>query len=402
MARNRAVISTCLLVAAAAAACGDVSTTRPAPASYSLQDALESLRAADYDAAQEQASFLALSEAQAQPRSWLVAAAARQRNKQYASAVRAYRAYLTSCDSTPLREYVLGQVERCEAAAKAPAADKPPSVKLTKQEFDDLSAVGEKTYVESSEHFIIRSKNAKLSMLMARQCEEALQRICQDILRGQEFPHSVEVYVWADQQDFLANNKGAADWAGGSFSITTSGGVATRRIDLRQLEKDGSFSRAMLDRVLPHELCHLTTREYFGDAPCPLFLNEGLAMLAEWQVDNDRLELAGAALSGKEAISLDNLLVRQEEEGKNLPAFYAESLSFTEFLRGRLTPRQFSDFLDHVKGGCTVSDALQRALYISQDDKFMPALAEAWQDHAVSTSQIIRVLKGKIDSVGQP
>ncbi len=50
-------------------------------------------------------------------------------------------------------------------------------------------------------HDTLQENFGKFALLKAR--------ICQDILGGQEFPHSVQVNVWTDAKDFHANASGA-------------------------------------------------------------------------------------------------------------------------------------------------------------------------------------------------
>jgi hypothetical protein len=112
-------------------------------------------------------------------------------------------------------------------------------------------------------------------------------------------------------------------------------------------------------------------------------------------VDNERVVLAGMALAGKAKVLLDDLLIRQRQDAGEPTVFYAESFSFVEFLRQRLTERQFREFLGHVKSGCTVLDALQRALYVAPDDLFPATLSGVWEDHAIQQAQLVRALRGK-------
>lgn len=405
-----------------------------------MQSALALLACGELAAAEAQARKLATDPAAPTPRAFLIAAVACQQQKRYDQAIQAYKDFLSGCSSESLRQYALEQIDMCKAAADGVRAPALPSAALNDQDKFDLSEIGADECAESSQHFVVRSRNAKLSKLVASQAEKSLARICRDVLGGQEFAHNVDVYVWMDPKDFHANAKDAPEWASGSFSISVTSGVASRRIDLTQLDKDGAFSAAMLDSILPHELCHLVTKEYFGDAPYPLFLDEGLATTAQWQVDNDRFVLAGSAVSGKEKIPLEKLLLSTRADIGRLPKdagdkaaaargrpsgarssaagpaagsaaladvsghgpqgtaasiFYAESLSFVQFLKDRLTDRQFSDFLDHVKSGCTIGDALERAMYLPHNEEFLPSVAKAWEEHAVQQAQVIRALRGE-------
>jgi hypothetical protein len=215
------------------------------------------------------------------------------------------------------------------------------------------------------------------------------------ILGGRDDPHYVEINVWADQDDYIAHADDAPEWAGGNFSVQSRHGVTTRRIDLTQRDARGRFAVIMLDRVLPHEMCHLVVHEYFGDAACPLFLNEGLAMLAECEVDNQRVIVAGTTLAGGEPLSLRDLFARERHNMGEPGTFYAASFSFVEFLHSRMTEDQFTEFLAHVKDGCFVCDAIQRALCSPDTPTFPTDLESAWQSHAILQAQITRALAGR-------
>jgi hypothetical protein len=332
----------------------------------------------------------------------MVVGAARQGQRQHASAMRAYRMFLATCASSDVREYALTAIHACQAASNPESArPQAPSKRLSEADRKALAAVEHEVVTESTPHFVVRARNARLAKLLAAEAETSLERICRVILAGQEYPHGVDIYVWTDRKDYLAHAADAPEWSGGSFAIRVRDGVVSRRIDLTQRDEQGRFAVIMFDRVLPHELCHLVVKEFFGDAACPLFLNEGLAMLAESEPDAERLVLAGAALASKVKIALEDLLIRQRDNMGEPPVFYSESFSFIQFLRERMTERQFHEFLDHLKGGCPVADALQRALYVPPDESFTNALTGAWEDHAIQQSQVIRALQGRYELLSE-
>lgn len=391
------------LVLAAVGVCWGVTdepTTRPASAFEenasppTLHDALDLLREADYDGAEAAALPLATDGVLPESRAWLVVASARQRRGDDALAIEAYQQFLSGCDSEALREFANGQIAACRAASGKPKQTAP-SDRLPDEMLEKLADVDDEVHVESTDHFVVRSRNYKLSQLLGREAERALRRICQGLLDGRAFPHSVDIHVWSNRADYRANAPALApEWSDGSFSVTHEDGLVTWRIDLTQLEADGSFSTRMLDRVLPHELCHVVMKDFFGDAPCPLMVNEGVAMLAEWNTDDDRLLLAGSALSGERGIALADLFVLPAEdlEGRQ-EVFYAEAFSFLEFLRGRMTRREFRSFLDQIKAGCTVVEAIERAMYIPRDEPLLPDLTTAWEDYAIAQAQMLNALE---------
>ncbi|MCD6304645.1 MAG: hypothetical protein J7M21_06755 [Planctomycetes bacterium] len=396
MAGNRAYIAVCLL-AAVAGSVGAVALSglsdRPDPRVVAgIQQALDDLAAGRYAQAERLSVALATDGRTPHPRAWIIAATARQRSHRYSQADRAYRLFLASCSSRDLQDYALGQIKQCRSLSRPVQVPTAPSKRLDGAALAELAQVDKREYTESTEHFVVYARNAQLAKIVAGEAEVALDRICRVILAGQEYPHSVTIRIWPDHRAYHTHAADAPDWSGGKFTFSVNDGLVTRRIDLSQRDADGKFATIMIDRVLPHEMCHLVIQEYFGDATCPLFLNEGLAMMAEFEVDTTRLELAGNAIAGKARSSLLRMLVSRRYDLESPAVFYAEAFSFVEFLHERLSTAQFRQFLEYVKDGCTISDALQRALYMPSSETFLERLASAWEDHAVEQSQFLEAL----------
>jgi len=370
-----------------------------APRSYeadttrALQDALAKLHAGQLSQAEADALVLASRSDRSAPRAWLVVASARQKRGKYAGAIRAYQSFLANCTSADLREFASSQIAQCKSHTAGPAEPRvAPSKRLKDEVLVELAKVGKTMLTETTEHFVVHARNARLAKLMATEAESSLRRICGYILCGQAYPHTVTINVWADRKEYAAHARNAPEWAGGSFSLTSEDGVSTRRIDLTQCDAKGRFDTIMLDRVLPHEMCHLVVQEFFGDVQCPLVLNEGLATLAESETDNARVMLAGVALGGQGAAPLDDLFARQRYNMGDPAVFYAKSFTFMEFIRSRMTHAQFREFLSHVKDGCAIGDAIQRALCVPDSEQFVPALGREWQDRTVAQAQFLRAL----------
>ncbi len=387
---NRYILIVVVLAAAGAVWSAAVVMEPPAQTA-AIQQALEHLRRGRHVEA-ERVAIASTRDEDATGRAWIVAAEALARRGKHSAAVQAYKRFLSACDRTEVREYVVAQMEISRATTRPPTPAYAPSKRLSKADSQHLAKVDEKIHTHSSEHFAVRARNATLAQLVAGEAEAALSRISSLIL-PQDYPHSADIYIWSDHADYLANAAGAPEWSGGSFTIAVRDGVVTRRIDLTQLDEKGNFSTVMLDRVLPHEMSHLVVKEHFGDAACPLFLNEGLAMLAESELENSRLIIAGGAVATGRKIELQKLLVTAKPDGGHKGTFYAESLSFTHFLHSRLGTDRFKAFLKNVKDGCTVSDALQRVLYVPYDRDFLDSLSRAWEAHAIRQSQFLRALE---------
>lgn len=360
-----------------------------------IQAALRAYRAGRHRLSEQLALELADRQHRPLSRAWLVVAEARRKLGRETSAAEAYRKFLASCESPRLRKYVQRQLrETSSRRVHNPGPDLSTET-LTPHEMDQLGRVDQKQYVETTEHFVIRSHNAKLARLLAERAEDALRRICGVLLGGQAWPHTVDIYVWADREQFQRHAEDAPDYSGGNFTIRYGPEGAVRRIDLTQRDDEGRFDAVMIDRVLPHELSHLVLHEFFGESHCPLFLDEGLAMLAEAEPDDNRIVLAGTALAAGRHLPLPQLFLTTRSDLDDPAVFYAQAVSFVEYLRDRMSREQFRRFLENIRSGSPVTDALQRALYVPPDEEFLSELARAWQDHAVAQAQYIRALRGE-------
>lgn len=359
-----------------------------------LQQALAEYRAGRYEQAVALAEQLASHPVTPQPRAWVIVAAARQIQGRYPAAAEAYRRFLSTCEDPALRTYTMDQLALCEKGPQAPAPIARPSDALSPQDRQALAKVEDGLFTETSEHFTVQSRNPLLSKLIVRHGEQALQRIGQLVLRGSEYPHSVQVSVYPTRADYAAKAGKAGEFSGGRFELKVDGqGNASREIHLLQLDQAGQFDVRLIDRVLPHELCHLVVSEWFGDAHCPTFLHEGLAMLAEFDDNSARLIAAGAAIAAGRSMTLESLLAREQYPPKDLSLFYAQTCSLVWYVQQHLSQRQFADLLDHVKAGCTLSEALSRTLYWVRDDQFMAQLEQAWRDDAIAQAQVLSAVK---------
>jgi tetratricopeptide (TPR) repeat protein len=406
MTSKRALTLSCALVGVALCSPGwtqdavsESSRTPSADSQDQLHRALELLQQGQFAEAEKLAHQL-LESPEPTPHAWLVLASSYQDRRLYEAASEAYDQYLEESDGNELTPFVREQIRQCREGRRSGLKyDDLPSEALTAEELEQLAVIDEKVHTETSEQFVVRARNSKLAKLVVHQAQQALKRVCQEVLSGQPFHKSVDVYVWKDRKDYLANACDAPDWSGGSFSLETKRGrVTSRRIDLTQRDADGRFNVTTIDRILPHELCHLVIDDLFAQRDCPLMLNEGLAMLAEYQLDNDRILLAGTVLAGTERISLEQLLATQWADLENPAAFYAEAFSFTEFVYSRLSRSQFRDFLEHVRKGETVHVALQRCLAVPAEKDFPKRLSQAWESYAIAQSQYLRALNAHLYS----
>jgi hypothetical protein len=149
-----------------------------------------------------------------------------------------------------------------------------------------------------------------------------------------------EIDVYPTAALFASETKQPAESPG--FSTMTSDGQAIngRRIRLRADRPD------MITAVLPHEVTHVVIADFFPSQPVPRWADEGIAVLSEPPVEQERrlAELDGPLRGGK-IFSIESLMVRDFPEGEHWPLYYAQSVSLTRFLVAQGKPGQFIDFL---------------------------------------------------------
>lgn len=114
---------------------------------------------------------------------------------------------------------------------------------------------------------------------------------------------------------------GLGDWAGGAFDGTV-------RVPIEDLARE----ERRLESILRHELVHAFVLELGGPA-VPGWLNEGLAQWLEPERVRD-VELARAALAGKEWIALDELRgsLSTWQDTARIAQAYAQSLVLVDHL----------------------------------------------------------------------
>ena len=129
--------------------------------------------------------------------------------------------------------------------------------------------------------------------------------------------------------------------------------------------------------TLAHELTHIIFHEYVGKGRLPLWLDEGVATYMGFKHGGVRYNysILREKLRSGEYIKLADLnkvtgsdLERGDKDYVNL--FYLESLSLVNFIMRKSGKYRFSNFLDALKKGQSVNDALAKVFisYRSLDE----------------------------------
>lgn len=158
----------------------------------------------------------------------------------------------------------------------------------------------------------------------------------------------VDVYIYRDGDSYHGRT-GAPAWAGGHIN------AAERRVHV--------FESDQFSRTMAHELGHLFFDDYFVSkgAPPPVWLNEGVASLMEWDYGlreenrprKDQVRPLGEFLAFN--------YHRHGGAGSEVSAWYRQAASLAEFLMRRFSRAQFTQFCDELRRGATLQEALPRA-----------------------------------------
>ena len=242
----------------------------------------------------------------------------------------------------------------------------------------------------SSDHFVVRSHNAKLSKLLVVEAEAALSRVCKLILGGQDYPNTVDIYVWTDHEDYIAHAQDAPEWSGElqlrlqgrrgraahrpHASSTTSGGSTPSSSTTSCRTRCRTWSPANISamRLAPVPQRGPGDAQRVGRRQRPAAPGRHRARRRAEDRHGGPLPPQTPGPPRRER------LLRRVLQPAVLPALAIEQSA----VQGSL--------LESVKNGCTMDDALHRVLYVPQDNSLMVALSLAWQKDALEQAQYLR------------
>ena len=179
-------------------------------------------------------------------------------------------------------------------------------------------------------------------------CEEALTKLTQDIGTYPEKP--IEIYIYASTVDLQGAMIFPQEWTGGvaftAFS-TVAIGISPSELDWGK-------------RALVHELTHLVVHQStFGPyGQLPLWLDEGLAMYSEGELDPVMRSYLEEAIAKGELISVRSLCSPFSAYSEKASLSYAQSYSLVEYLLDNYGQDSMLDLLAILKQGTTYDEAL--------------------------------------------
>jgi len=192
-----------------------------------------------------------------------------------------------------------------------------------------------------------RSSDAFAAELMDA-CQDGLARLTQDIGTYPDRP--IKIYVYASMSDLQGAMIYSQEWTGG-VAFPDFGTIA---ISVAPSELDWG------KKALVHELTHLVVhRATFSPyAQLPVWLDEGLAMYAEGELDPVFRSYLERAISEDELISVRSLCSPFSAYPEKALLSYAQSYSLVGYLLENYGRDRMLDLLTLLKEGNTYDEAL--------------------------------------------
>jgi len=160
----------------------------------------------------------------------------------------------------------------------------------------------------------------------------------------------MKVYVYASSQDLQGSMIFPQEWTGG-VAFTEFGIIG---IGISPLSLDWG------KRALTHELTHLVVHQltYGPYSRLPTWLDEGLAMYNEGELEAYLLPYLEEAILGDELISVRSLCSPFSADPGKAYLSYAQSYSLVDYLLGAYGDAQMFELLNVIAEGNTYDDAL--------------------------------------------
>ncbi|HAV10599.1 MAG TPA: peptidase MA domain-containing protein [Dehalococcoidia bacterium] len=188
--------------------------------------------------------------------------------------------------------------------------------------------------------------------------QKGLERLSKDT--GATLKTTAKLYIYGSTEDLQSAMLFPRGWEGGFAAYeygTINIGISTQEI-------------AWGKKAIAHELGHLVTHQItfspYGDL-LPVWLDEGLAMHAEGQIDPSDRKLIDRAISMNALISLRSLASPFSTDASKAALSYAQSQSVVEFLISTYGREQMAKLLHLFYEGSTIDDALQKIYGVDQD-----------------------------------
>ena len=232
-------------------------------------------------------------------------------------------------------------------------------------QFDDFRYSWQKMNAEKLTIFWYKGKQSFAEELMTS-AQEALERLAEDT--GVYPERTITTYVYASSKDLQGAMVFPREWTGGT-AYTDYGivaiGVSQDRLD---------WGKRALAHELGHSVIHQITYSPYGNI-LPTWLDEGLAMHAEGEVDPYMEEWLEKAIDNDRLISVRSLASPFSAIPEVAFISYAESQSLVDFIIKNYGRDKMLKLLMILKEGAIFDEALTQVYGFDQD-----GLEQLWRE----------------------
>ncbi|MCK5576836.1 MAG: peptidase MA domain-containing protein [Dehalococcoidales bacterium] len=206
--------------------------------------------------------------------------------------------------------------------------------------------------------------------------QAALVRLQKDT--GAHLTQAIDLYIYANAEDLRASMINSSEWTGGvAFTRynTISIGIA-------------SYNLAWGKRAIIHELAHMVTHQMTFNpySTIPTWLNEGLSMYAEGDLDSVYRTALLRAIAGETLISVRGLSSPFSAFTTLSYQSYAQSYSLVSFLISEYSEDSMFQLLGTFKQGASYDDAFLSVYGFNLDD-----LNDLWRDYVSARDMYMNV-----------
>ena len=222
----------------------------------------------------------------------------------------------------------------------------------------------EPLHLQPTRHFIVRAGDPEVARRASTLAEEAYRRIMAHTGLWSFRPRGLyPIVVYRDQEEFLSKT-GQPAWSGG---VAVGHAIFT-------------FPGEQLRDTVTHEVSHLVVHEYVGPGT-PRWLNEGLAVHEEIEasppeVREPRRKTLQEARDRPMTFSAMAGFEPSTEKDRLVHRWYLQSASVAAFLIERGGTGSVARFLQVLRSGASVDQALRQAFPTLCDD--LESLERAW------------------------
>ena len=202
--------------------------------------------------------------------------------------------------------------------------------------------------------------------------QQALARLAEDT--GAHLKRLARIYVYADARDLQGAMIFPQEWTGGV--AFTRYGIIAIGIAPENLE----WGKRATTHELAHLVIHQMTFNPYNDLPT--WLDEGLAMYAEGELEAGYIDFLEKAMAENNLISVRSLSSPFSAYGEQAILSYAQSYSLVEFLISSYGQEKMLELLNTFSEGSSYDGALEKVYGFDMD-----GLDTLWRDYVAEQYQ---------------